>query len=311
MAFFKKLNSHMSQKHPAVMMIAEESSAWGGLTSFEGDGLGFTYKWNMGWMNDSLSYLETDPIFRKYHHNKLTFSLMYSFGEKYVLPISHDEVVHGKKSLLDRAPGEHYHKFAGTRAFMAYMMTHPGKKLLFMGSEYGPFREWNYDDSLEWFMLGYDMHAKMQRFNADLNHVYLSNSEFWARDTDWSGFDWVEVDNAEASVIAYRRMSDDGEFLVIINFTPVYFPEYRMGVPFEGSWKEVLSSDDLKYGGGGVTHPEPLVSEPVPAGKWENSIKVRIAPHGALILKLDAKKAESKPAPKAKKAASCRKKNNK
>ena len=311
MAFFKKLNGHMAGRHPAVMMIAEESSAWAGLTSFDGDGLGFTYKWNMGWMNDSLSYLKTDPIYRKYHHDKMTFSLMYAFGEKYVLPISHDEVVHGKKSLLDRAPGDYYNKFAGTRAFMTYMMTHPGKKLLFMGCEYGPFREWDYNGSLEWFMLDYDKHARLQRFNADLNHLYLANSALWARDTDWSGFDWVEVDNADASVIAYRRMSDDGELLIVVNYTPVYYPEYRLGVPFAGRWSELLSSDDLAYGGGGVTHPDGIVSEPIPAGKWDNSVSIRLAPHGALIFKLEAKEADAEPAPKAKKAASCRKKNNK
>ncbi|MCQ2354740.1 MAG: 1,4-alpha-glucan branching protein GlgB [Clostridia bacterium] len=294
MAFFRKLNGSMAHDYPGVMMIAEESSAWADITTFDRDGLGFTYKWNMGWMNDVLSYTSMDPIFRKYHHEKITFSMMYAFSEKYMLPISHDEVVHGKKSLLDRCPGDYGQKFAGTRAFMTYMMTHPGKKLLFMSSEIGQFREWDYAGSVEWFLLDYEMHAKLQNFVADLNHLYLASPELWQRDTSWDGFKWVDADNRDGSVISYLRIAGDGSrVLVVINFTPVYFPEFRVGVPVRGVWRELISSDDMKYGGGGVTHGE-LHTDHVEAHGYNNSLNLRIPPLGGLIFRLE--KAEPEPA---------------
>ena len=286
-AFFKKLNSHLSGAYPALMMIAEESAAALKLTGDAEDSLGFTYKWNMGWMNDNLSYAETDPIFRKYHHDKLTFSLIYSFDEKYMLPISHDEVVHGKKSYLDRHPGDYWNKFAGARGGLCWMMLHPGKKLLFMGTEYGPFREWAYEESLEWFMLDYEMHAKFQHFTADLNHLYLSSPELWARDLGWDGFEWIDADNAEGSVIVLSRSDGKGRLLAVINFSPVYYPEYRVGVPVCGEWREVFSSDRLEYGGGGVTHEGMLRSENVPMHGREESLCLRVAPHGAHIFRLE------------------------
>ena len=280
-AFFKKLCGHMGGAHPSVMMIAEESTTWGNLTGEGEDGLGFTYKWNMGWMNDTLAYAETDPFFRKYHHDKLTFSLVYSFGEKYVLPISHDEVVHGKKSYLDRFHGDYWH-----------MMTHPGKKLLFMGCEIGQFREWDYEGEIEWFLLDYEMHAKFQHFVSDLNHTYLSSPELWKRDLGWDGFEWIDADNKDGSVIAFARSDGKSRLLVLINFTPVYYPEYRVGVPHNGRWREIFSSDKLKYGGGGVSHEEVLESEPVCAHGREHSIALRLAPHGALILRFEGESAE-------------------
>lgn len=285
-AFFKKLNAHMAGAHPSVMMIAEESTAWGNLTGEVPDGLGFTYKWNMGWMNDTLAYAQTDPFFRKYHHDKLTFSLVYSFGEKYVLPISHDEVVHGKKSYLDRFHGDYWHKFAGARAGLVYMMTHPGKKLLFMGAEIGQFREWDYEGEIEWFLLDYEMHAKFQRFVSELNHTYLASPELWRRDLGWDGFEWIDADNRDGSVIAFARSDGESRLLVIINFTPVYYPEYRVGAPHSGVWREIMSSDRCEYGGGGVSHGV-IRSEPVAMHGRESSLNLRLAPHGALILRYE------------------------
>ena len=286
-AFFKKLNAHLAGAYPSLMMIAEESAAQVDITGEGEDALGFTYKWNMGWMNDNLSYAETDPIFRKYHHNKLTFSLMYSFGEKYMLPISHDEVVHGKKSYLDRHPGDYWNKFAGARAGLCWMMMHPGKKLLFMGTEYAPFREWAYEESLEWFMLDYEMHAKFQHFTADLNHLYLSSPELWKRDLGWDGCEWIDADNADQNIIVFSRTDGESKLLAVINFSPVYHPEYRIGVPACGEWREVFSSDKLEYGGGGVTHEGILRSENVETNGREESLKIRLAPHGAHIFRLE------------------------
>ncbi len=286
MAFFRKLNGTMAERDPSVMMIAEESSAWGNLTTFENDGLGFTYKWNMGWMNDILYYVEKDPIFRKYHHNNLTFPLVYAFGEQYVLPISHDEVVHGKKSLLDRMPGEYEQKFAGTRAFMAYMMTHPGKKLMFMGSEIGQFKEWDYKGAVEWFLLDYEMHAKLQLFAAELNHIYLENRELWELDDGWQGFEWIDADNKDQSVITYIRHSKrGGEILVAVNFTPNDYPEYRIGVNEPSEYKLLLDTDSERYGGSGVGQPEKLSSKKIERNGKQDSVEIHLPPLGAVILK--------------------------
>lgn len=285
-AFFRKLNGTMAHFYPGVMMIAEESTAWGNLTSFENEGLGFSFKWNMGWMNDALSYAETDPIFRRYHHQKLTFSMMYAFGERYVLPISHDEVVHGKKSLLDRMPGDYWQKFAGTRAFFAYMMTHPGKKLIFMGCEIGQFREWDYASSVEWFLLDYEAHAKLQLYVAELNHIYLSSPELWEVDTSWDGFEWIDADNADQSIISFRRISaSGGEILVIINFTPQAYEGYRVGVPARAEYEELISSDSEKYGGSGVCNLGILRTEDVSSHGRDASVLLRIPPLGAVMLK--------------------------
>ncbi len=249
-AFFKKLNGYMREAYPDVLMIAEESTAWENVTRFDGDGLGFHMKWNMGWMNDALSYASTDPLFRKGNHSKITFSMMYAFSEYYVLPISHDEVVHGKKSLLDRFPGLYGQKFDGMRAFLIYMMTHPGKKLLFMGCENGQFTEWNYEKEVEWFLLDYEQHKKMHAFVRDLNRLYLAHSELWEADDSWDGFEWIEVDNADESIIAIRRKNRAGEaLLTVVNFTPVERPGHILHVPAHTSYSMLLDSSDEKYGG--------------------------------------------------------------
>ena len=289
-AFFRKLNAHIRGAHPDVLMIAEESTAYGNLTSFENEGLGFSLKWNMGWMNDTMDYKSTDSYFRRFHHNKTTFSLTYAFNERYVLPISHDEVVHGKLSLLDRTQGDYWRKFADTRAVLAYMMTHPGKKLLFMGSEYGPFREWAFEAELEWFMLDYPAHAQMQHYTAALNHFYLANPPLYEVDDGWGGFQWIDADNAEQSILSYRRIDKRGrELVVIVNFTPATYRDFRQGLPYHGTWEEVFNSDAEAYGGSGVhnealirTVREPLHGQPA-------SATLTVPPLGAVILRCKRK----------------------
>ena len=285
-AFFRKLNLHIKGAFPDVIMIAEESTAWSNVTTLENDGLGFDFKWNMGWMNDTLEYAQLDPIYRKYHHDKLTFSLTYAFGERHILPISHDEVVHGKKSFLDKMSGDYWQKFASARAFMGYMMTHPGKKLSFMGNEFGQFREWAYEESLEWFMLDYESHARLQLYTSELNHFYLRTPSLWQIDTSWEGFQWIDADNAEQSVISYRRIGSDGkEVIVLINFTPVVYEDYRLGVPFAGTYREEFNSDNERYGGSGVINTQDRRSESVPMHGHKNSICLRVPPLGMTVLR--------------------------
>lgn len=285
-AFFQKLNSAVRENCPQALMIAEESTAWGNVTGFENGGLGFDLKWNMGWMNDTLAYAEEDPLFRKYHHSKTTFSLTYAFGEKYLLPISHDEVVHGKKSFLDRMPGDYWQKFAGARAFLAYMMTHPGKKLLFMGSEIGQFKEWDYEKEVEWFLLDYDMHAKFQRYVSDLNNLYLEMPPLWEQDTSWDGFRWIDADNVEQSILSYRRIDKSGEeIIVILNFTPVVREEYLVGVSQGGTYEEIFNSDDEKYGGSGVLNGSAIESTGIEWNCLPDSIRLRIPPLGATMIR--------------------------
>ncbi len=251
-AFFQKLNAYLAKEYPDVMTIAEESSAYNGVTGFQNGGLGFSLKWNMGWMNDSLTYAATDSAFRGARHKLLNFSILYAFNENYVLPISHDEVVHGKRSLLDRMPGEYALKFAGTRAYMTYLMTHPGKKLLFMGCEIGMFREWNDDDQIEWFLLDYDMHAKLQLFNAELNRLYSEQPPLWERDCSADSFAWIDADDAEHSIYAYRRIGQNGqELVVILNFQPVTHEHFLLAVPFDGVYQELFNTDHSRYGGEG------------------------------------------------------------
>jgi 1,4-alpha-glucan branching enzyme len=279
----------MKGAHPDVLMIAEESTAYGNLTTLENGGLGFDLKWNMGWMNDTLSYIECDPIYRKYAHGKLTFSLTYAFSENFLLPISHDEVVHGKRTLLDRNPGEYSQKFAGGRAALAYMMTHPGKKLLFMGCELGQFCEWDEKRSVEWFLLDYPMHAAYQRYVAALNHLYLSTPALFEQDGGWEGFRWIDADNADQSVISYRRIDKRGrEVVVLINFTPVLREDFRVGLPARGVWREVLNSDAAEFGGTDAVNGE-VRTEDAPMHGMPQSATLTLPPLGAVILTLQRK----------------------
>ncbi len=287
-SFFRRLNGCIKEYVPDVMMIAEESTAWQGVTSFEGyDGLGFDMKWNMGWMNDTLSHGKLDPIYRKYHHERITFSMTYAFSEQYVLPISHDEVVHGKGSLLGKMPGDYWQKFAGVRVYLGYMMTHPGKKLLFMGSEIGQFREWNHDGSVEWFLLEYDAHARLQHYVSKLNHLYLETPALWQIDSSWEGFRWIDADNRDHSILSYRRIDRKGrEVLVLLNFTPVAREDYLLGVPEAGSYEEIFNSDALEFGGSGVINVGALESTGQAWNHSPDSIRLRIPPLGVTILRL-------------------------
>jgi len=255
-AFFQKLNRAVFAEFPDVFMIAEESTAWPMITKPADDGgLGFNFKWNMGWANDMFEYVQTDPLFRSGQHAKLTFPLMYAFSENYILPVSHDEVVHGKKSLIEKMHGEYEDKFGCMRAFLASMMTLPGKKLMFMGTEFGQFREWDYARSLEWFLLEYSAHRKMKAYTAALNHFYLSHSELWEIDDSWDGFQWIDADNASESVVSYRRINKKRqEIIVVISFTPVRRDGFCVEVPRAGEYEEVFAGDLEEFGGGGTVN---------------------------------------------------------
>ena len=251
LAFIRKLNSAVREFFPERSMIAEESTAWDKVTEpVEQGGLGFHYKWNMGWMNDTLKYMKADPVYRSSIHDKLTFSLFYAFNENFVLPISHDEVVHGKKSLLDKSPGSYEEKFASTKAFLGYMMSHPGKKLLFMGSELGQFLEWNYRRCIDFELMSYDSHRKFRDFVRDLNHIYVEQPALWSLERSWDGFKWLMADDRDNNIIAYMRRGKKGKSIIcVINFSAVRRDGYFIGVPYKCAYETILNSDDVVYGG--------------------------------------------------------------
>ncbi len=288
-AFFRKLNSAVFGEFPDVLMIAEESTAWPMVTGpvYDG-GLGFNFKWNMGWANDVFDYIATDPVARNRIHNKLTFPMMYAFSENYILPISHDEVVHGKKSLVDKCFGEYDDKFANMRTLLMYMMTLPGKKLTFMGTEFAQFREWDYENQLEWFMTDYPRHIEMQRFVRAMNHFYLETPELWEIDDTWDGFEWIFADRADDNILAYRRKDKRGnEIIVVLNFAPVEKRGYTLPVPKLGRYEEVMTTDRYEFGGKNKLNDVPVRSRLVSDdGKTKyNVIDVNIPPLGGFILK--------------------------
>ena len=277
--FLRDLNSAAFKFNPSVIMVAEESTAFPMVTKpgYDG-GLGFNFKWNMGWMNDMLGYMSTDPIFRKGRHNNLTFSLTYAFSENFILPMSHDEVVHGKASMIGKMPGNYEEKFANLRTFYGYMMAHPGKKLNFMGNEFAQFVEWNYKKPLEWFMIDYEQHNKFKKYIKDVNNFYLKNEAFWENDGDWSGCQWISHDDHSQSVISFIRRDNKGrEIIVVCNFCPVMRKNYRIGMPKEGEYKAILSSDSTKYGGTGVRLLKRKTVK-IPMHGFEQSISATLPP---------------------------------
>ena len=294
--FLRQLNAAAFRVDPAVMMIAEESTAFPLITKPDYDGgLGFLFKWNMGWMNDMLQYMSLDPLYRKGDHNALTFSMTYAFSENFILPLSHDEVVHGKCSLIGKMPGNYDDKFNNLRVLYAYQMAHPGKKLNFMGSEFAQFIEWNFKQGLDWLLLDYEKHRKMQQFVKTLNRFYLENRELWEVDTGWDGYEWIEPDDRDRSVIAFRRKDRKGrELVVVCNFCPVLRENYRLGLPKQGWYVPVLNTDDEAFGGYGFA-PETVRTEKKPSHGQAQSGLFRVPPMSVCFYRYHRARPQTKP----------------
>ncbi len=285
-AFLRELNEAIYDKVPGAFTVAEESTAWPGVSSptYLG-GLGFGFKWNMGWMHDTLEYFRKDPIYRSYHHNLLTFSMLYAYSENFILPLSHDEVVHGKGSLLSKMPGDDWQKFANMRLLLAYMFCHPGKKLLFMGTELAPWKEWDHTSSLEWFLSEYPTHGGIGRLLEDLGRLYRSEGALWAWDSDPRGFSWIDCNDSLHSVLAFQRFGPKGHIVCVFNFTPVVRTCYRVGVDVPGWYREVLNTDSVFYGGSNVGNGGGIEASPQPFHGRPYSLSLTLPPLGALILK--------------------------
>lgn len=273
LAFLRRLNEAVFAYFPNALMIAEESTAWPMITKPTSmGGVGFNFKWNMGWMNDVLRYVSANPVYRQYEHNKLTFSMMYAFSENYVLPISHDEVVHGKASLIGKMPGDYYEKFAGLRAFFGYMMSHPGKKLNFMGAEIGQFKEWAYKEGIEFFLTKYPLHAKLSAMVKELNFLYKNTPALYEIEDSWDGFEWLAADDADRNFLAYQRKDKAGNSVVVmINFSGTDYKNYKLGLP-EGSYKLIFNSDAVRFGGSGAMRKQVFHTTKTFSHGKENSI---------------------------------------
>ncbi len=294
--FLQQLNQAAYEVNPKVLMIAEESTAWPMVTkpAFDG-GLGFGFKWNMGWMNDMLKYMSQDPLFRKGNHDCLTFSFFYAFSENFLLPLSHDEVVHGKCSMINKMPGDYEAKFKSLKAFYAYIMAHPGKKLLFMGQEFAQFIEWNYNQELDWLLLGFDSHRNMQNYVKELNRFYIENSPLWEIDFSWEGFKWISHDDYTQSIITFRRIDKSGkELIVVCNFVPVSRTEYRIGVPLKGNYKRIFCSDDIKFGGATQSVKSGYKSDKISFHGYDYSIKLDIPAMSVSFFTCPVKRNKSK-----------------
>jgi 1,4-alpha-glucan branching enzyme len=285
--FIRRFNE-LAHAVPGAVTIAEESTAFSGVSRpVYLNGLGFTMKWNMGWMHDMLDYFTKESVYRKYHHNNITFSLLYAFTENFVLPISHDEVVHGKKSLIGKMPGDEWQRFANVRAFFAFMYTHPGKKLHFMGSELGQYEEWNNDASVRWDLLNFDFHRKLQLFVRELNWFYRNNRPLHEVDFHWSGFEWADFHDADNSIISFiRRAEDSSDFLLVCcNFTPVPRIGYEVGVPVRGYYAEVLNSDSELFGGSNMGNGGGVMSRPEPRHGRADSLKIILPPLAVVVFR--------------------------
>ncbi|MBI6037917.1 1,4-alpha-glucan branching protein GlgB [Clostridium perfringens] len=290
-AFLKELNTIIKNEGKGAITVAEESTSWEGITKpVKEGGLGFDYKWNMGWMNDTLSYIELDPIYRKYHHNKMNFSMMYNYSEKFILPISHDEVVHGKKSLINKMWGDDWKKYAGLRLYASFMMGHPGKKLMFMGCEFGQFVEWREWEELQWNVIEeFDIHRKTKEYFKVLNHFYLDNSSLWSLDYEERGFKWIDADNSEQGVFSFMRIGKNKKekLIFICNFTPEVYYDFKVGVPKLGEYVEVFNSDALEFGGAGNIMGDSILKAKEESFKdFDYSISVKVPPLGTLVLKV-------------------------
>jgi 1,4-alpha-glucan branching enzyme len=289
--FLKRLNECVHAEAPGATMIAEESTAWPMVSrpTYLG-GLGFGFKWNMGWMHDMLTYLSHDPVHRSYHHSLITFSLLYAFTENFMLPFSHDEVVHGKGSMIGKMPGDEWQKFANLRLLYGYMFGHPGKKLLFMGDEFGQWKEWDHDRSLDWHLLSYPFHAGLQRWVRDLNTFYRAEPALYELDSEPAGFEWIDCNDSHSSSISFLRHSKDGrrDVLFVCNFTPVPRHNYQMGVPAGGVWREALNSDAPLYGGSGQGNCGRAEWSPVPMHGRPNSLNITVPPLATLVFRKDA-----------------------
>jgi len=287
-SLLQEFNRQTHAKFPGVLTIAEESTAWSGVSRpTESGGLGFSFKWNMGWMNDTLRYMRQDPVHRCFHHDQLTFSLIYAFSENFVLPLSHDEVVHGKRALLDQMPGDLWQKFANLRLLYGYMWTHPGKKLLFMGSELGQWTEWNHDAQLQWELLQWDTHAGIQKLLADLNSLYVNEPALHELDTEQAGFEWIDCGNRDESTLTYLRKgkSGDDDLIVACNFTPIVRENFVVGAPHAGWYQEVLNTDSQFYGGTNLGNfPGVEATEPGVQGR-PYSLKIKLPPLATVVLK--------------------------
>ena len=289
--FLKHMNSVIAEREPGALMIAEDSTAWPGVTKkVDEGGLGFSLKWNMGWMNDFLSYIKLDPIYRKYHQNKLTFGMAYHYAENFVLVLSHDEVVHTKSSMIGKMPGDVWQSFANLRLSYGFMMGHPGKKLLFMGGEFAQYSEWSEARSLDWHLLQYADHQEMQAYVKELNHLYAEEPAFWAEDFDPNGFQWIECDDAESSIVSFVRRSQEKELVFLCNFTPVVHRGFSLGVPQEGVYHERLNSDAARFGGSDVINAIPLQSRAEPAGRCPFRVELDVPPLGMVILEREQPK---------------------
>ncbi|MGH7678373.1 MAG: 1,4-alpha-glucan branching protein GlgB [Gemmatimonadaceae bacterium] len=285
-AFCRQLNEAIRHEHPGCSIVAEESTAWPGVTNSPAHGgLGYTFKWNMGWMHDSLKYFALDPVHRRWHQDQLTFAMIYEYTERFIMPLSHDEVVHGKGSLLGRMSGDEWQKFANLRTLLGYQLTRPGKKLLFMGTELAPWTEWNHEASLEWNLLRDDpRRAQFFEYLAQLGRLYRERAEFWRRDAEWAGFSWISADDRENSVLAYARRDGEQHSVVVLNLTPVPREHYRIGVPEPVPYREVLNSDAAQWAGSGFQTRARVLSEPTPFHGFQQSVELALPPMSILVL---------------------------